>query len=255
MKFTKLLLILLLAGCCAQTVKLERPNIPPAAPPPPRPVAAMPAPQEIVDIQRVASIEQLASEQYTGSAAPPKVVKKVAKVEKVKPDSILDQLTLAAIAFSVPDFVNIKEKVSVRLLIDPTVTPEELEKNLPPSGTHNSAKVAISKIVEATVKAPDFEVTNVTPSKQAIAETAPTEWIWDLTPKAAGTYTVFLTVNAIVSVDGNSAERSIKTFEKAVQIKVTPWQVIVNFFVKYWQWIVTALVIPLGKWLWDKFKS
>jgi hypothetical protein len=158
-------------------------------------------------------------------------------------------------AFSVPEIANIKDNITVQLLIDTIKNEKELTKELNSSVNATTSKVLISKILDAKIVATDFTITKITPERQAIAETVPTEWLWELSATKSGTHDVHLTITAIVDVEGVKAERHIKTFEKVVKIEITNKQIILEFISKYWQWMFTVFLLPMITLAWKKFKN
>lgn len=165
-------------------------------------------------------------------------------------DSIISQLSLSSMAFIVPPTANVKDHIWAQLVINPAATEEELRRELTRSGQITSGQVLVSKIVEAKLSAPDFDVTKITPEQQAISATETTSWEWELEPTKPGTHNVYLTITAIVQVDNTLAQRHIKTFDKLITIKITPAQVVHNWISNNWQWVWSTLFVPLALIAW-----
>lgn len=208
----------------------------------PKPAAAAPPPPP--------QSERMITEPSGGSAPPSSTTTNTQTT-----DTVTSQLYSASMAFSVPETANIAEDITVQLLLDPSKELKELEDNLTVPGNKTSKKVQISKIVVAKLTAPDFVVDNVTPDEQAVAQTAPTEWLWKLTPKSKGKHSVDLTITAVVKIDGKETKHHIKTYEKQIIIEVLPQQLLGDLFNKYWQWLFSTLVLPLGLWLYKRHKK
>jgi hypothetical protein len=170
-------------------------------------------------------------------------------------DTVINQLYSAAMAFSAPDKANVKEDITIQLLVDPSKEVKELENSLTEPGVRRGAEIKISKVIIATLSAPDFTIEKVTPEEQAVAQTAPTEWLWTITPKSTGKNEVKLTITAVVKVDGKEYKYHIKTYEKTIVIVVKPQQVIYDWLAKYWQWLFSTLLLPLGLWLYKRGKK
>jgi len=166
------------------------------------------------------------------------------------------KLFSASLAFSVPDKANIDDDIKAQLLIDTQKELQELEQNLTVSGNKSSNKIQISRVVKATVSAPDFEVTNVTDSEQLILENQTTEWLWTLRPKSVGTHSVNLVITAIITYEGRDKPFHVKTFDKTVTIEITPKQFIKSWLGENWKWVITGLLLPLlGIFAKDIFKK
>jgi hypothetical protein len=170
-------------------------------------------------------------------------------------DNVTNQLYSATMAFSAPDKANIKENITIQLFVDPSKEVEELANSLTNPGVRRGAKIKISKVIIASLSAPDFTIEKITPEEQAVAQTAPTEWLWTLIPKSTGKNEVKLTITAVVKVDGKEYKYHIKTYEKTIVIEVKPQQVIYDWLAKYWQWLFSTLLLPLGLWLYKRNKK
>lgn len=162
------------------------------------------------------------------------------------------QLFSAALAFIIPDTANIKEEIKAQLLINPGLTPKELEKELTKTGVATSRDIKVSRVVKATITAPDFDVTRITDEEQILTDDQSTEWLWSLAPRSAGSHEVSLTVTAIITTAGRESRHHIKTFEKTMTIAITPAQVLQDWWSRYWQWVVSTLILPFGLWLYKK---
>lgn len=262
--FTILLAALLALGCVSLLGHSGATSKMSAAPPPPPAPASRPG-------EYHGNYYEGEGESLPSAASPPQtVVRKKRTRAPVEPgltlmqvetskaehaDAVLEQLTLAGIAFVIPESANIEDAISAQLLIDINKTEAELADALTVEGQQFTGKVAISKIVVAELHAPDFEVTQITPAQQAISETQPTEWLWTLTPKSVGTHSIYLTINAVVSVDDIKVERSIKTFAKTVKIEITRKQVVYAWISDNWEWAWSTLLVPLAAWLWSRRKK
>lgn len=169
-------------------------------------------------------------------------------------DDILDTLSQASMAFSVPRTANVQDRFKVQLLINPSVNPEVLEGELSIDGKKSSARILISKIVTAKLTAPGFVVEKITPEEQAISQKQSTEWMWVLTPTKEGKFDVHLDISAVVRVDRMKSSRHIKTFEKDVTITVTKTQQAISIFQEYGEWIWTTILAPIGLWVWSRIR-
>lgn len=209
-------------------------------------------------------VRVLRSEVSKAMAAPAPMITKTKIIEepevafamKEKTDVVTRNLFSASLAFVIPEKANVEDSIKAQLLIDTKKELIDLEKELTVKGTKTSKKIEISRIVKATISAPNFEVTNVTDTEQIISDNATTEWTWALKPKSAGTYDVNLVVTAIINYDGKEKTHHIKTFDKTVVIEITPKQVVNDWFADNWKWLISTLIIPfLGFLIKDKVKK
>jgi hypothetical protein len=171
-------------------------------------------------------------------------------------DQVLEQLSKANLAFVMPGEANVKSKIRAQLLISFDLLAEDLARELRIEGEEFTGEVLVSRVVLAKLTAPAFTVDPITPERQAVSQTATTEWLWHLTPTATGTHEVFLTITAFVYVDeDNFVERHIRTFEKVIIVEVEPQQVLLDWLAQYWQWLFTTLLIPLFLYLRKRYKK
>lgn len=169
-----------------------------------------------------------------------------------KTDTVTRQLFSAALAFVIPEIANIDDTIKAQLLINPKKEVDKLKEELTKKGTITSKEIKVSKVVKATIVAPDFDIAKITEEEQILSETESTEWLWSLTPKSSGPHDVSLTVTAIITSDGKETKHQLKTFEKTITVNITTEQIIMTWLEKYWQWLMSTLIIPFGIWLYKK---
>jgi len=176
--------------------------------------------------------------------------------EAMKTWPFLGQLKKADIAFNTPKQMEMGNEASLRLIIDPTKTAEEIKQAITAEGAKIGATVQVSKVVVAKLLAPDFDVIElVNRGKQAIDFNGPTEWRWIITPKKEGSHKIHLTISAVVEVGNDKAERFIRSFEHEITVIVKPTDRIRGLVEKHWQWGFSSLLVPLGVWLWKRRKE
>ena len=65
-----------------------------------------------------------------------------------------------------------------------------------------------------------------------------------------GTQWLYLSLTAHFEVDGKDMMRSVKTFDKVIEVEVTPLQKVSLFIKGNWQWLWATFFAPLGFWQW-----
>lgn len=229
-----------------ETFKIPLP-VPVAPAPPPPPVAASRLPEYAAGSSRMSPNERLMvapptagrREPIGGSSPPVKVI------EGTKVDGFSMQTFNASMAFSMRDKSNIDEDIKAQLLIDPRKDLEQLEKELTVSGNKLSKNIKVTKIVKATLTAPDFDVKNITEEEQFITLDQPTEWLWTLSPKSTGVYEVNLSITAILNINGRESKHHLKTFERTIAVEITHEQIVKKWIAENWKWVISTLIIPL----------
>lgn len=218
-----------------------------------RPASAFaPAPQTlskptIASIQDNTQKTRIESRTEIFEADRPKVSEKVS--------SFTQKLFNAKLAFAMKEKANIDEDIKAQLLIDPKQS-SSLEGSLNVEGTPLVKTIKVSKIVKATLTAPDFDIARITDEEQILSDDAPTEWLWKLNPKSAGKYEVNLSVTAIIKLDGRESKHHLRTFDKTVIIEITKKQILSEWIKENYKWLVSTLLIPIFVFLFkEKFKK
>lgn len=228
--FVAVCLVVLLMGGCGQ--KKE-------APPPPAPAAPAPAPAPAKP-----SILPLPAPGPTAPQGPASAV-----------DRILETMNWGNIAFNAPQSIQLKDTAQIQLLLSLEQSVEDLRNAITAAGENEGARIRISNRMEARLTGPSFQITAITPEQQAITSKGVTEWKWEIKPTTAGRHRLHLTLSALFSVDGASAQRAIRTFDKTIEVQVTLAQQASEFLSNNWQWIWAAVLVPVVAWLWKRAKA
>lgn len=199
----------------------------------------------------------------TPPSAPPPITAEVPRdVEKegrhaliAAVDRILDSLAQANIAFNAPASMNLTESTQIHLLLSLEQSIEDLHKALTQAGDKQGAQIRVAERMEAHLTGQNFRITAITPEEQAITSKGVTEWEWEVKPTTPGRHNLHLTLTALFAVDGNSTRRSIRTFDKTIEVEITWSQQISEFVINNWQWLWAAILLPLIGWLWKRRKG
>lgn len=189
----------------------------------------------------------------------------VQRLEKTKPwpnrtfekrvDSLLEQLVhQAGLAFSAPRSANISDKIEAQLILSLNETSEQVAKRLSVEGEVVRADIKTSRVVVATLVAPEFEITKSGDQEQVLIDGKPAVWDWVLVPKSVGVHKIIVNVGAKVEVNGKEKTSHIDTFKHEMDIEITRMQLIQQFCKEYWQWLWSVLLAPLGLFLWKKWR-
>lgn len=170
-------------------------------------------------------------------------------------DQFLASMHSANVAFNSPQTLNLSETANIQLLLSLKKSIEELRREIASSGPTEGASVKVANRMEARLTGPNFQITAITTEEQAIGANDTVEWKWEIKPLATGTHNLHLTLTAIFNIDGATTRRSIRTFDKTIEVEVTPRQIVVGFVVKNWQWLWAAVLLPIGGWFWKRRTS
>ena len=75
-----------------------------------------------------------------------------------------------------------------------------------------------------------------------------TQWSWNVTPLKTGSSSLKIVISIIR--DGNKKE---VVYQDRVEVKVNPMKQFMFWLKNYWQWLFTVLLIPVFKWVYDKY--
>ena len=167
-------------------------------------------------------------------------------------DRALEQLEFGNIAFNAPKTMNFRSTAAIQLKLGLEASTNELKRMIEAAGEKEGARIQVSDRMEARLSGPSFSITTITPQTQAVSRSHITEWEWEVEPNSAGRHYLHLTLSALLSVDGVSTPRAIRTFDKLIEVQVTWHQRVDSFFDKNWQWLWAAILVPIVGWLWKK---
>jgi hypothetical protein len=170
-------------------------------------------------------------------------------------DILLNEMEFAAIAFNAPETINIDDSPQIQLILSISETVDVIKQLIIEEGKKIGATIKVSNRMEARLSGYMFQITAITPEIQAVSKSQPTEWKWEVYPKEEGQHNLHLTLTALLEIDGNSTPRAIRTFSKMIEVDITTTQKFERFFMKNWQWLWAAILIPVAGWLWKQRKN
>lgn len=170
-------------------------------------------------------------------------------------DAILKQSARASIAYNAPSEMQINETVTIELLLNPSLSEEELKEQVTEPGTvQSSGDVEITPQMKAEIIPADPEAFAITPLHddpiQVISGTETTKWSWFLTAKKDGTQKVSIVIYRLVKYENQEDWRVVETYKADIHIRVTLLNRIRSLD---WKWIVGTIVALLtisAVWRW-----
>jgi hypothetical protein len=164
--------------------------------------------------------------------------------------SVTAQLHIGSVAFNAPTTLDRGETAEIEFLLSPTQSVNQLKSQITKAGVREGTRVEVSDYTEADLTGSDFSITlNTPPPRKLVLPNRTTRWAWEITPTHTGVRHLHLTLTALVTAAGESRELEIRTFEKTVTIRVSWPTRVKDFAHQNWQWLWTAILVPLGAWL------
>ncbi len=174
-------------------------------------------------------------------------------------DQALNQFLLGNIAYNAPEAMQVDETVTIELLLNPSISPEELETQIDEPGAIESATIEITPRMRVELRAKDkdaFEIQAVhNDSEQLISGSQTTRWAWWVKAKKEGTHNLTVTVFRLAKLEGEDYWPEITSYETDIAVKITLAQRIKSLD---WKWviatIISAILIP-AFWRWADNKK
>jgi hypothetical protein len=161
-------------------------------------------------------------------------------------DGILKLLPVGSIAFNAPATLGLGDRTTISLLLSAREPLRDLVRRVTEVGDRVGARIRIADRMEAHLSGLGFKVQAVTPELQAVSGEDVTEWKWDIEATETGRQRLHLTLTAIIDVHGSQSPRTVRTFDKVLEIRVSLSRRLSNFVEGNWQWLWTAILIPLS---------
>jgi hypothetical protein len=164
-------------------------------------------------------------------------------------DRVLSTLPTGSVAFNAPETLTEGESAEIELLLSLQLSIERLKEQIAEAGEREGERVRITDEMEATLAGVGFEIEAITPERQAVSLRDVTQWKWEVEPTRTGVLRLHVTLTGFVDVAGERRPRAIRTFERTLVVRVT-WRARVTGFVSdNWQWLWTAILVPLAVWV------
>lgn len=170
-------------------------------------------------------------------------------------DGIVRNLNWGSVAFNAPDSMTYQHPQIVEFLLSPSLPQSELQAQLHQRVGAEAATVRIANRMEATLTGWRLGIQALSPELQAIGSQQTTRWRWEVTPVQHGEAQLHLVLSAHVDVAGSDAPFVVRTFDRSVQVHITPGQRASDFFQHNWQWLWAALLVPIAGYLWRQRKK
>jgi hypothetical protein len=222
-------------------------------PPPPPPPAALPPPPPVT----AAAPPPPAAPPVTAAAPPPAATAPAPSSEAAAIDTlnqIIKTLPQGHVALNAPAVAKVGEAQAAEALLSLVKTEDQLKAALPPSGQTVSGALGVAAKMSATLDGgAAFDVTPAGPQDHLISSQQDTEWDWTVTPKLSGQQTLKLTVDAVLTVAGQTGTVRIASLAKTVSVSVTALGWLERFKRMFedvsWLWGIPPIAAGFG-WLW-----
>jgi hypothetical protein len=170
-------------------------------------------------------------------------------------DEILDSMAEGNLAFNTPPSLVVDERTDVELLLSLEESIDALRERIEAAGTVEGARVRLAPRMQARLTGRGFAITAISDELQAVAAREPTRWRWEIEAKDSGDQSLHLTLSALLDVAGRETPRTLRTFDRAIHVRVTTGQRITRFVGGNWQWLWSVVLIPVAGWALARWRS
>jgi hypothetical protein len=159
----------------------------------------------------------------------------------------VDELANANIAYNAPTKIQLDETRIIQLKLSRSETQEALKGAIAEPGEKQGAQIRVSRLMEAHLEGSGFKIEQLGSDRPQLVEpSGVNEWAWEITATDPGKHRLHLTINAVITVDGNPTNHLIRTFDRTIEVEVGFGKHIARFFGEHWQWLWAVLVVPLS---------
>lgn len=201
--------------------------------------------EEVVAVEEVDSVEEFVFSNPQPQSAPGPATTDIV----IALDRIISRLRKGNIQYTAPSEVSDRGQVEIGAIIGIDISEKELTEELRkhfPTVSIESDTLSVAEIMVGSIKSRGFDFTPSEPVARVVSNVAPTVWHWVGVPKEVGPQTVILTMNARLKVNGELiADQLVETWRKEIVVKVSYWDLILNWFLDNIEWAWGALVLPV----------
>ena len=117
------------------------------------------------------------------------------------------------------------------------------------------SSVMTAKLIDLSPDKSFFLIKELSTSEQSVEKKGFTEWQWSVKPIKTGNNPVKLIIKIRINQDGVQSIKDLPVFNKVIFIKAQPISFLKDFWLKYWQWLFSTLIIPIFVYFYKKKKS
>lgn len=175
-------------------------------------------------------------------------------------NSKLNDTTHGWIAYSVPEEMKVAKSYSIKVRISKKTGQTKADlilgnhdainnPQLPSIATIEDVKVSGEMSAELRADGESFDIKALSTPVQNIDNESYTEWEWIVTPKKSGSSPIKLIIKV------KELNKDIVVFNKSIKIQKNVTVAVEGFFEKYWQWLMTTIIIPIFLYFWNRKKK
>jgi hypothetical protein len=160
---------------------------------------------------------------------------------------------MGQVAINHPEQMKVSRADTVRVRISRSQA-ADISKGLPAEG-HKTEQgdIAVSTSMKVQLSGrPYFDITPLDDTEQLITNNGFTEWSFTVTPLKSGKLPLHVRITAIVRAAGVEKMKDFPVKDEIIQVQVSPIASVGSFVSKNWQWLWSAILVPIALWLWNR---
>jgi len=176
------------------------------------------------------------------------------KIIKIANNNVINRTTTDGhVVYKIPTEMSVRSTYQVLVRISKSII--HIHENL--NGEVRESTITLTNAMEVKLVDPspaDTKMFDVVPDNNAVQlvenNESITQWTWNVTPLKSGTANLKIVVSIIK--DGNKKE---VVYQDTVKVNMDMEKEIPFFINKYWQWLLSTLVIPFVIWFYNRHKK
>jgi hypothetical protein len=164
-------------------------------------------------------------------------------------DHVIDRLPTVNAAFNAPSTLRLEESAVIQLRLSGRRSIRRLQEEITALGRREGARIKASDEMEANLAGTGFKIEAITPTAQSVSRAGVTQWKWEVEPTKTGIRRLHLSLSAILHLEGKESLYTVRTFERTLEVRVPLRERLSGFVGRNWQWLWTALLLPVGGWM------
>jgi hypothetical protein len=166
---------------------------------------------------------------------------------------LLHKQISGSLAYNRPESMQLGQTVTIELLLNPSVSEQQLGGQVTESGPVTTATVEITPQMKAVLISPLPEAFTIQPIQEAIqlvSADETTRWSWSVTARKSGTQRLLLVVYRLVRFEGQDYWREVQTYQADIPVQVSFVQ---RLLALNWAAIISTLAAVLSVpfiWAW-----
>ncbi len=180
--------------------------------------------------------------------------------DEVTSDSngVIDDLVKGKIGYNIPEVMEVGENYSGIVTISKALNDSILFKNLEESD-FKKKQITISSRVKVILLDPtngkNFSITPLNTEEQLVDAITNTVWRWNVEPIKTGENQLILRTTVKIKDRLGVSYKDVEVFEKNIKVETTMSKQISGFFIEYWQFLLTVIILPFGIWVFNFLKA